>query len=113
MDQVAIVIPKTRVNEGDNFTATAHFRDRATSAGDAPTTIEYRIDCLTTGQEIEDWTTLTPGTSVSIALASDYSAIISRCNEYERKQLTVMADRGLPFQRSQQAFWTVKNLNVQ
>jgi hypothetical protein len=112
MDQVALSIPKTRVSEGDNFTVTAYFRDRASGTADAPTTVEYRIDCLTTGREVQDWATLTAGESVSIALASDYSAIINRCNEYERKQLTVMADRDLPFQRSGQVFWTVKNLGL-
>lgn len=113
MDQVAIVIPKTRVNEGDNFTATVYFRDRASGEAEAPTTVEYRVDCLTTGRVVQDWATLSAAASVAIALASDFSAIVSRSNEYEKKQLTVMADRDLPFQRSEQVFWTVKNLNVQ
>lgn len=94
-DQIEIQIPRRSWKEGSQLTATAYFRDRATQAADSTTTAEYRLDCLTTGKQILDWTTLTPAGSISITITGAQNVIQSDVNKYERKQLTVMANRGL------------------
>lgn len=109
-DQIEIQIPKTRVKEGSAFTATAYFRDRASAAADAPTTIKYRVDCLTTGTELTDWTTVTTGETASIAITATHNAIQDSAREYEVKQLTVASDFELATQCRQTKTWRVENL---
>lgn len=109
-DQIEIQIAKTRWQEGTGFTATAYFRNRADSSADTPASIKYRIDCLTTGRAIKDWTTVTPGTSVEIAVTGSENAIQDDCNDYEVKQLTVQSDAGASDQCRGRKTWRVENL---
>jgi len=69
-DQVEIQLPKTVYNENSSFTATAYFRTRSTAAAATPTTVEYRIDNISTRTQIKDWTTVSPSTSASITVAA-------------------------------------------
>lgn len=110
-DQVAISIPRLRVNEGQAFTATAYFRTRSTAAAGTPTSVKYRVDCLTTQTELADWTSVTPSTSASIAITATHNAIQSDSNVTERKQLTVASDYGLATQAIESVTWEVLNLD--
>ena len=92
------------------MTAIAYFRDRATKAATTPTTVQYRLDCLTTCTAIADWTSATPGTSVSISVTGTQNDILADSNPTEVKQLTVMADEGLVTQYLQSVRWKVENL---
>ena len=106
-DQVQIQIPRPKVREGSAFTATAYFRDRATSAASTPTSIKYRVDCLTTGRTLTDWTTVSAASSATIAITSTNNAIQARGTE--SKQLTVAADYGLATQVTESAVWEVED----
>lgn len=108
--QAEITIPRPLVNEGSSFTATAYFRTRSTSAASTPTTVHYRIDCLTTGTEIADWTSVSASSSVSISITGTHNAIQSDENDVEVKQLTVSADKDLSTQVRQTVRWKVSNL---
>ena len=94
-DRVEIRIPDFIFNEGSSFTATVNFRDRASQAASTPTTIHYRIDCLSTGTTIVDWTAVS-------SPAGD--------KKTELKQLTVQADRGLTTQSTGRVLYRVRNL---
>ena len=59
---------------------------------------------------ITDWTTLTPGASISIPITATHNAIQSQCNEREKVQLTVEGDVGLSTQVRNAVVWTVENL---
>ena len=109
MDQVEISLPRTKVVEGDSFAVTANFRDRTTSTGAAPTTVDYRVDCLTTGIVVKGWTAAAVDASVDISMDSSFSAIQSRANKTERKQLTVRANKDGFSQVSGRARWIVAN----
>jgi hypothetical protein len=109
-DQVAISIPKTRVREGSAFTATVAFRTRATAAASTPTSVHYRLDCLTTGEELADWTSVSAASSVSIAVTATHTAIQADSNESEVKQLTVVSNRGLATQCVEAQAFVVENL---
>lgn len=106
-DQVSILIPRPKVREGSAFTATAYFRDRATAAASTPTSIKYRVDCLTTGRSLADWTTVSAASTATIAITSTHNAIQSAGTE--RKQLTVAADYGLSTQVTESAVWEVED----
>lgn len=112
MDLVSIVLPVPVVNEGDNFTIKAYFRDRDSNTADAPSTVHYRIDCMTTGEVVQDWATVSAGESVAIALASDFNAIINSKNKSEIKRIIVVGDKDSTFQASAKANWTVKSLEI-
>ena len=110
VDQIAITVPRTTWQEGSAFTATAYCRTRASAAAATPTTLKYRIDCLTTGNEIADWTSVTAASSASISVTGTHNAIQSDANDREVKQMTVMADDGLSTQHRGTVRWTVENL---
>jgi hypothetical protein len=110
-DRASLYIPVDITADGDNFTATIQFFDEASGVLTAPTTVEYRIDCLTNDHKVLDWTSVTTGDTVSIAVAGTYNTIITAANSFERKQITVCADRGLTFQCIDQKQWLCKNLN--
>jgi hypothetical protein len=111
-DQVLVYIPVDTIRDGDAFTAAVQCKDQASGDGLAPTTLEFRIDCITNDAMVLTWTTVTPGTSAAIALAGAYSAIRTAANHSEVKQITVMADRGLTFQCSDRKRWTVLNADL-
>lgn len=107
-DTVAIQIPKPSVSEGSAFTATAYFR----AAGEAstPTNVHYRLDNLTTGEVVLDWTSVSAASNVSITITSTQNAIRSQCNVVERMQLTVDADHDLSTQVRDSVVWDVINV---
>jgi hypothetical protein len=109
-DQVEIRLPKTQWAEGSGFTATANFRTRSTGAASTPTTVHYRVDCLTTLRQLADDTSVSTDDEVSIPITATHNAIQSDGNEYEVKQLTVIADQGLSTQHVQRVTWRVDNL---
>lgn len=106
--EIYIKLPKPKTQEGSSFVATAYFRD--SEASTVPTTAQYRVDCLTTGKEITDWTTLTPAASISITITPTHNAIQSQSNTRERKQLTVESNTDLTTQVRQTTYWDVENI---
>lgn len=109
-DQIAIRIPKTNWQEGSAFTASVDFRTRSTGAASTPTTIHYRLDCVTTQRELLAWTSVSAASSVSLAITGAQNAIQSDCNDYEWKQLTVKVDDGLSTQHVDVKKWRIGNL---
>lgn len=78
-----------------------------------PTTIEYRVDCLTNAQEIKDWTAITPvASSVTVTLDADDTEILDDDHEAEQRQITVAADRGTAGQKTAYYRTWVQNLTI-
>lgn len=109
-DQIVYTFRKDHISEGSRLPVTARFRDRATAADVTPTNVYYRINCLTTGVVILDWTSVTPGTEVIIAITPTQNTLQNQCNVRERKQLIVAADYGLSTQYTEPVEYTVENL---
>jgi len=109
-DQIAIRLPKTQVEEEASFVATVSFRDRETDAASTPTTIDYRIDDITSQKVIVDWTSVTPASSVTITVPSSANEIKQNSSAKERKQLIVQTDRLLSTKSSNSARWWVTNI---
>lgn len=110
MDQIEILIPKTVIQEGSAFTATVEFRTRSTAAAATPTNVYYRVDCLTTSTELQALTSVAAASSVSVSITPTMNAIQSDANDYEMKQLTIVADDGLATQQRKTVVWRVANL---
>lgn len=76
------------INEGSTGYLTVDFKDKDGTL-EAPTSISYRIDCLTNGQEVKTDTSVTPASSVEIELTKTDNAIINQNNNSERRLVTV------------------------
>jgi hypothetical protein len=112
-DHVVIGLPLTRVKELSAFSATVNFRYRATSSPMAPETVRYRIDCLTTRQEVLDWTTIATGTTISIPILPEHNKLLSGVGTQrrtERKQLIVQSDTATTTTAFGSVIWTVDNI---
>jgi choline dehydrogenase-like flavoprotein len=107
MTDVYITLPKPQTNEGSSFTATAYFRSG--DAEDTPTVAKYRVDCLTTGKKLTDWTSLTPSVSNSITMTATHNAMQDENNTRERKQITVAANPDTSTAVINTAYWDVIN----
>jgi len=108
-DQVEIQLPRTVVEEEDAFSAVAYFRARATRTALAPTTVHYKVDCLTTKTALVPWTSVSAAANVSIPISSTVNAILEGTKRQERKQLLVKADDGLSTQVTGRTTWLVNN----
>jgi hypothetical protein len=104
-----------RANERSAVAFTARFYDDSTDTWSTttPTTVKYRVDDLESGSALIDWTSATPGTSVTITATAASNAIQNDCNREERRQLTVKADDGLATQWQETKTWWVRNLSGQ
>jgi len=109
-DQIEIQIPKSIWKEKSAFIATAYFRLRSTAAAVTPTTVHYRVDDLTTGKELIDWTSVSAASNVSIAITATFNTIQDDTSRRERKRLTIKADDGLDTQHLETKEWFVVNL---
>lgn len=109
-DQIEIQFPKTRVEEETAFDVVAYFRTRATKVALVPTTVHYRVDCLSTKQKITDWTSVSAAANVTITITSTMNQILNGDSNWERKQITVKADDGLSTQVIRTGKWIVDNI---
>ncbi len=88
-----IVLPETEIQERAAIRLTTYHRD-ASDAAATPSTLHYRIDCLSTGTTVLDWTSETPSTSNTLSIKSSENRIIDDSNRRELKQVTVALDKG-------------------
>lgn len=108
-DQITFSLRKDTIKERSQLIVTVNFRTRATASATTPTNVRYRLDCLSTGKEIADWTAATPGTTATITISPDQNAIQGD-GLRERKQLTVAADYGLSTQYTETLEYWVQNI---
>ena len=85
------------------------FRDKNGDA-QAPASVQYRIDCLTTGTAVKALTGLTPGATIEIVLSADDNDIITESNTREARRVTVIAVHGAGDEVTGAFDYAVKNL---
>jgi hypothetical protein len=74
-----------------------------------PSSMRYRIDCLTTGHNVLDWTDIaTPDSEGTIVVTSAQNAMVSQCNRRERRQMIVETVNGTSI-RNDECQWMVEN----
>ena len=109
MPNTFIKLNRSFVKERNSNTVTAYFRD-SDNAAEAPTTVHYRIDDITTTTKITDWTSVTPGVSVDIVIKSAENRIVAQGNARERRQITVSSDKGTTTETRDTSEWFVENI---
>lgn len=97
------------LNEGSTGYLTVAFTDKDGAAA-TPSTVSYRIDCMTNGQEVKDDTAVTPASSVKIELGAADNAIIDQANPFEKRIVTVTADYGVDDACVDEFIYAVKNM---
>ncbi|MBI1397054.1 MAG: hypothetical protein GC151_13845 [Betaproteobacteria bacterium] len=98
-----------RINEASSGYLTASFYDKAGALA-VPSTVSYRVDCITTGTAVRSATSLTAASQVEIHLTSDDNAIQVSSNSVERKRVTVTATYGSGDQVQAEYDYEVANL---
>jgi hypothetical protein len=108
------------VNEKNAKRIVAWLVDDDTGEPVYPATLEWRIDCATTGQTLQDFTA-TPVTTVTdevgtvtkyqttIVVPASLNAIQDRCNRQELKKVLIVANRDLDSEWSTEVEYYVKN----
>lgn len=101
---------RNRLPEGSQAQFTANFYDDTDSwTLTAPTTAKYRVDNPQTGETLTDWTSLTPATSISIALNGSTQLLRNQGKCEEPRRLTVRGNDGLTTQTQITRDWWVTN----
>ena len=100
-----------RVNEGSTAYLTVSFLDKNGTAS-APSSVSYRIDCLTSGAAIKGDTSVTAGASVEITLSAADNALQSQTRARERRRVTVTGTYGASDAVRDQYDYDVVNLRA-
>ena len=100
----------TTVNEGTTSYVTASFYDNNDVLA-VPTTIQYRIDCLTNNQQVKDWTSVTADSAVTITISSTENALINQRQSTETRVVTIKATYGSGDEVTEEYQYGVTNLN--
>jgi hypothetical protein len=95
-------------NERTQVRKTIVVRD---SIGDLvlPSTMRWRLDCVTTGQSVLGWQSGAAAASQVIEVPAGANVIINDANAFETKRLTVQFNWGTDAQISQYVEWDVLN----
>lgn len=109
-DQITFTLRKDRWKEESRVVIVARFRDRATQDEVTPTNVYYRLDCLSTGKELLDWTSVSTGETVTITVTPAQNEIQYDGNRMETKQLTVAADYELSTQFVESLEYEIENV---
>ena len=116
-DQVEVRLPKTQFNERSSFTVDVDVKTRSTGEAATPTTLEYRIDNISTRTAVADWATVTPASTTTITVKSSENRITGGVNfvyggfpKWETIQMLVAIDRGLDSEVVQAVQWRTHNL---
>lgn len=97
------------VTEGSTAWLAIAFLDRAGQA-QAPATVTYRIDCLTTGQVMRADTALPAAVELEIVLSPTDNRIVDPAHATERRRVTVRAENGADDAVNSEFHYDVRNL---
>jgi hypothetical protein len=110
IDQITFFQRKDHIRESSQHTIDVKFKQRSDASLQVPTNIAYRIDCLTTGATIADWTSVSADDEITVTVTPTQNALQDQCNKVERRQLTVAADRSLSTQFMDSVVFELENL---
>lgn len=98
------------INKDSSGYLTINFKDKAGTL-EAPTSITYRIDCITNNQEVKANTPITPAaSSVELILTKAMNCIINSKNDYELRVVTVTGVYSASDEIVEEYKYNVKNL---
>src|SRR3569832_2842260 len=98
------------INEASSGTLTIEFLDEAGLPA-VPSSISFRIVCVTTGSEFRADTAIAPAASIDLALTPDDTRIVTLSIRIERRRVTLVATFGPGDQLTQDYEFSVRILN--
>lgn len=108
-DEVAIQFPVKSVNERSQLLGTAYFRTRSTGAASTPTTVHYKVSNLSTNETVQDWSSISAASNVSLTITGAMNQIRGG-GVSERMEILVAADKGLTTESIGQYTYRIKNV---
>jgi hypothetical protein len=111
IDQIVFFQRKDHIREGSQHVITAKFKDRSTAALVVPTNIRYRIDDLTSGVTILDWTSVSADDEITLTITATQNALQDQCKREEVREVVLAADYGLSTAYLDSIRFTVENLH--
>jgi hypothetical protein len=99
-----------RVNEGTTCYLQVDLKDKA-NVVQAPNSVTYRIDCLTTGTVVRADTSVAPAASIEIVLTPADTAIHDPTNEIEEKRVAGRAVYGVNDAVTFEFFYSVRRMS--
>src|SRR5688500_8626351 len=109
-DQIVFFQRKDHIRESSQHVLSVSFRDRATAALVTPTNIRYRVDDLSSGVAILDWTAVSADDEITLTITPTQNALQCQDKAYEVRQVTVAADYGLSGQYLDSVTYRIDNL---
>lgn len=100
-----------RVNEDTTSYLTLRFFD-ASGAPATPAAVQYRVDCLTNGRQVRDWTPVAGSLAdtIQIVLTPGDNAILSQANAGEQRAVQIIASYGAGEQFHGEHLYEIDNL---
>ena len=98
-----------RVNEESTAFLGVSFYDKNDELT-TPTSVTYRVDCLTNNSELRDWTGVAPQSQIEITLDTSDNVIIDQGNFTEIRLVTIEAYYGVADKLTTTYQYLVKNL---
>lgn len=109
------------VPELDGAEFEAHFLTGTRKGPAVPATVHWRLDCVTSGVTLQDWTAITPTVVldglnqvtdcyVTVEVPGSLNALQAQSAKAETKALLIVADKDLPQQNSKEYRYRVVNL---
>ena len=98
------------INAASSGTLTIEFLDEAGALA-VPSSISYRIDCVTSGAVIRNDSSIAPASTIDLALTPDDTRIVTPSDRMERRRVTLVVTFGPDDQITDDYEYTVRNLN--
>jgi hypothetical protein len=110
IDQITITLASQTVRPGESLYASAFFFNASVPI--SPTSVDYKVEDVGTGELIRDWTPAVPGfTSVSVLLDGVDVALLDATDLKEFRRVTFRATSTVTVTAS--AIYTIFNLGYQ
>jgi hypothetical protein len=98
------------INENTTLTLLMAFEDEEEAAV-IPTSVEYRIDDVASGDEILDWTTFTPSAAThNLVITAAQNAILDGTLAKEKKRVSFKVAYGIDKEATDEYIYAVRNL---
>ena len=98
-----------RINERDQLPVTLLLRIKSSGTPATPSTLRWRLDCVTTQNVVQDWAAIGASSTVNLTIPASANDIVNDRNSFEVKRITAQANYGTDAQVNGFLEYQVKN----
>jgi hypothetical protein len=111
IDQIVFTANAEEIVEGSRLNVTAKFRDQSARTDATPTTVHWGLRDPANCRTIQEMTSVTPGTSVTLVTTATQNTC-QYCDGREYREVTVIVDRGLATQFVATHLYSIQNIGA-